>query len=124
MFPTTGTGSGITITRTEPGVSVLASGFTYDVIGDDLGREAQAEITDSDPQADSCWLRHPDRRIGERLPIGRPIVADRAIGASILSVPGIAKALDLAAPETIQLAPLNGGRAVAFPPITNASATL
>jgi hypothetical protein len=77
MFPTTGTGSGITITRTEPGVSVLASGFTYDVIGGDVGLSFTAEITASDPQADSCWLRHPDRRIGERLPIGRPIDADR-----------------------------------------------
>jgi hypothetical protein len=77
MFPTTGTGSGITITRTEPGVSVLASGFTYDVIGGDVGLSFTAEITDSNPQADSCWLRHPDRRIGERLPIGRPIDADR-----------------------------------------------
>jgi hypothetical protein len=77
MFPTTGADPGITITHTQPGVFVLASGFTYVVIGGDVGREAQAEITASDPQADSRWLRHPDRRIGERLPIGRPIVADR-----------------------------------------------
>jgi hypothetical protein len=72
MFPTTGADPGITITDTEPGISVLASGFTCGVTGGDVGLSFTAEITASDPQADSCWLRHPDRRVGERLPIGEP----------------------------------------------------
>jgi hypothetical protein len=121
MFPTTGADPGITITHTQPGISVLASGFTSGVTGGDFSQSFMVDTTDPDPLAHPRGVRQPARRDwGATVDCrtDRSTIVEQTTGAPILSVPGIAKALDLAAPETIQLAPLTGASVVAFPSTT------
>jgi hypothetical protein len=51
MFPTISADSGITITDTELGISVLAIGFTSGVIDDDFSQSFMVDTTDPDPLA-------------------------------------------------------------------------
>jgi hypothetical protein len=61
MFPTTGADPGITITDTEPGISVLASGLTSGVDDDDFSQSFMVDTTDPDPLAHPRG-RQPARR--------------------------------------------------------------